>query len=244
MPAGPRRPRRASGVTRLAHRIARQLAADDELLRVPARDSGRNVHPRGAHVESATMRSVSRRAAARSSRPSRPGRANGGRAGLVAETSSPTAASSPGGRTACGLRGRTPSRPPGGPACRRGQVAPVEHDPARRGVPHPHDRLDQLRLPLPSTPAMPSTSPACTIRSTSASNCRPSSPAPTRPSTRSTSRLRHRRLAGARVRQLAADHHLGGLAAAGDGGAGSACAGAPADYRDAVGDGDLRSARV
>ena len=42
--------------------------------------------------------------------------------------------------------------------------------------------------PLPSTPAMPSTSPACTTRSTSASRARPASPASVRPSTRSTSR--------------------------------------------------------
>ena len=43
--------------------------------------------------------------------------------------------------------------------------------------------------PLPSTPAMPSTSPACTTRSTSASSGRPpASAGSVRPSTRSTSR--------------------------------------------------------
>ena len=44
------------------------------------------------------------------------------------------------------------------PASRRrerrdaGDVAPVEHDPARGGVPHPHDRLDQLRLAVALDP--------------------------------------------------------------------------------------------
>ena len=137
---------------------------------------------------SATMRSVSRRAAARSSRPSRPGRATGGRVWWP--------------RIRFAHSGFEPRRPyrvrSSGmypiPASRRASVpARLRSRPSSTIRPAVACRIPMIVstssvCPLPSTPAMPSTSPACTIRSTSASSGRPSSAASVRPSTRSTSR--------------------------------------------------------
>ena len=137
---------------------------------------------------SATMRSVSRRAAARSSRPSGPGRATGGRVWWprMRFAHSGCVASSP-----CRVRssGMYPI-----PASRRPSVATrVMSRPSSTIRPAVACRIPMIVStssvwPLPSTPAMPSTSPACTTRSTSASRARPASPASVRPSTRSTSR--------------------------------------------------------
>ena len=185
---------------------------------------------------SATMRSVSRRAAARSSRPSGPGRATGGRVWWprMRFAHSGCVASSPCARA---VFGDVPD--PRLPAAERrdaGDVAAVEHDPARGGVPHPHDRLDQLRLAVALDPGdaqhLARVHDEVHVRQQGAAGL---------PGEREALDAQHlpvrdRGLPRARVRQLAAHHHLGQLAAGDGARVRGADARAAADHRDAVRD--------
>ena len=142
------------------------LAADDELLQVAARQAARR---RRAGRRALTLkRSMSRRAHARRSRPriepaAAAAPARGGSAGCCPRATcvgtAPRPSRSSGTKRRPSLRRRAGRR--------RGDVGAEQLDAARRGAraSSPDSAASSSCWPLPETPAMPTISPACTSRS-------------------------------------------------------------------------------
>ena len=183
------------------HRVAAHLAADDQLLLVAAGQRTRRATsmPGVRTSYSSTIRSVSARAPARSiNGPRDVGRLGSGGRGC----GSPTAARRAAGRAGAGPRGCSRCRPRGG---RRVDQVVMSSSPSAIG-PAASGRMPMIvstssAWPLPSTPAMPSTSPAVDRRRTmsASSGAAVGGRARVRPSTAQHDRVGDGRLARSRA---------------------------------------------
>ncbi len=224
-------------------RLAGQLAADDELLLVAARQRRRrDVDARRADVEvrDDALGVAARRGAVEQvqAHPAGKAAARDGRPALVAEH--PVDPQRLRGQQAVPGAVLGDVADPGLAAVQRAGVAEVasreQHPPARRPT-HPHDRLDELGLPVALDPG------------DAEHLARPHDevdPGEQRPTPVLAGELQaldaqhlavgHRRVPGPRVGQLAADHHLGELAVADRGRVRGPDGATAPDHRDPVGD--------
>ena len=191
-------------------RLAAHLAADHQLLLVAAgQREGGHVDAGGAHaVLPHDARGVLPAGLAVDPRTAAPGPARLVAQHAVLPERRPAAA----GPAGAGPPGRSRSRPrgAGAPTTTVTSVSP------RRTVPvaarSPSSASTSSAWPLPSTPAMPSTSPRRTDSVTSSTSARPSGERTVSALDRQLDDVGDGRVAGLRRRQLAADHELGELA--------------------------------